>query len=44
MKRFFISAIIVILMYVSFVMCAKSKQEDLERVEKSSYFEEVSWR
>ncbi len=44
MKKIFISIIIVILMYVSFVMCAKSKQEDLEQVENKSYSEEISWR
>jgi hypothetical protein len=44
MKKLFVSVLIIILMYVSFVMCAKSKKEDLNRVENSSYSEEISWR
>ena len=43
MKKLFISVGIVILMYVSFLMCAKSKQEDLQKV-SSNYTEEISWR
>jgi len=44
MKKLFISIVIVILMYVSFLMCAKSTREDLQRVENSDYTEDVSWR
>lgn len=33
MKKLFISIVIVIMMYVSFLMCAKSTRQDLQRVD-----------
>jgi len=42
MKKLFVSIVIVVMMYVSFLMCAKSTKQDLQRAE-TNYTEEVSW-
>ncbi len=41
MKKLFISVVIIILMYVSLIMCAKSKQEDIDKV-KAQYGEQYA--
>ena len=42
MKKLFVSIMIVVMMYVSFLMCAKSTKQDLQRVE-TNYTEGISW-
>ena len=41
MRKLFVSVIIIVLMYVSLVMCAKSKKEDIDNV-KAQYGEQYA--